>query len=156
MSTSQIVSHSAMLLKSRCSLSIIVAFLIWIPAQLNAQPASDVRQDPLKSGLVAIASTDVSLESRIGNAFGRAPYFIIYCLKADTFSVIENDHAYASGSAGKEVAWELVSRGVDAVASFACGDNARNILNTANIRVIDGEKGTVKDVIARYKKGEYK
>ncbi|MEM2921820.1 MAG: NifB/NifX family molybdenum-iron cluster-binding protein, partial [Candidatus Bathyarchaeia archaeon] len=57
--------------------------------------------------------------------------------------------------AGVQAAQTVVNRGVEAIIAGNVGPNALQVLSAAGIRVITGASGTVKEVIERYRRGEF-
>ena len=135
---------------------ILVVLLIFFPVLVYSQEKEAEVKKESEARLIAIASTGDSLNSSIDRTFGKAEKFIIYNLNVDTFTVIDNEYAYSSSSAGTQVAWEMIERKVEAVITQGCGQKSFSILNSSNIKVFRNVKGTVKDAVENYKNGKLK
>ena len=143
-------------MKRIVKISLVVCFLINClilnsKTELRAQEKSQVEVK-----LIAVAAIRDSLDSNICPQFGRAPKFIIYNLKTDTFTVFENKSALAASGAGTTTAENLISKGVEAVIARGCGWKALDVLKAAKIKVFINVKGTIKEAIEDYKKGKLK
>ena len=135
---------------------ILIVIIIFFPILVCSQrKETEVKRDS-RAMFIAIASTGDSLNSSIDKTFGRAEKFIIFNLENDTFDVINNDYAHSPSSAGTQVAWMMVDRGIEAVITQRCGGKSYDILNSAGIKVFYNVKGTVKDAIEDFKSGKLK
>lgn len=104
---------------------------------------------------IAISSSGTTLESEIDPRFGRAQNFLVIDTETMAFEVKENtqnlDLPQGAGiQAGKTVA----DLGVKAVITGNCGPKAFNILEAAEVKVITGISGTVKDAVKKFKNGD--
>jgi len=72
------------------------------------------------------------------------------------FEAIDNANARSAGGAGIKSGQLVSEKGVKAVLTGNVGPNAFQALNAANIDVITGVSGLVKDAITKYKNGELK
>ncbi len=105
---------------------------------------------------IAIPSTGTDIKSDVNQSFGRTPYFIVVDSDTKDFKVIDNKAADAQGGAGIKAAQTIVDSGAQAVITFRCGQNAADVLNTAGIKMIQAQSGSVEDMIAKFNKGELK
>ncbi len=105
---------------------------------------------------ICITSEGKTLDSKVDPRFGRCQYFIFFDMDAGSFEVQENTSAQFQGGAGIQSGQFVVSKGVQAVLTGNVGPNAHQVLSAAGISIMTGVSGTVKDVIAAYKKGELK
>lgn len=104
---------------------------------------------------IAVSSSGTTLESDIDPRFGRAQNFLVIDTETMAFEVKENtqnlDLPQGAGiQAGKTVA----DLGVKAVITGNCGPKAFNILEAAEVKVITGISGTVKDAVEKFKSGD--
>lgn len=105
---------------------------------------------------IAIPSTGTDIKSDVNQSFGRTPYFIVVDSDTKDFKVIDNKAADAQGGAGIKAAQTIVDSGAQAVITFRCGQNVADVLNTAGIKMIQAQSGSVEDMIAKFNKGELK
>lgn len=105
---------------------------------------------------IAITSQGNNLESEVDPRFGRAPWYIIADTETDGFEPVDNtDVAGASHGAGPQAAQKIASFGVNAVITGHCGPNAFRALQAGSIEVFTDARGTVKEVLEKFKKGEF-
>ncbi len=104
---------------------------------------------------IAITSSGPDLSSTVESRFGRCAYFLV--IESDTmeFEALENPNSALGGGAGIQSAQMMVDKGVRAVLTGNCGPNAFSIFNAANIQVITGVQGVVRDAVEQYKSGGY-
>lgn len=103
---------------------------------------------------IGISSVGRDMNSLIDPRFGRCTYFMIFQTDDDSFEVIENAHKSLGGGAGIQSAGFLRSKDVKAVLTGNCGPNAMNVFSEADIQVFTGQAGIIKDIIAKFKRGE--
>ncbi|MFH1652549.1 MAG: NifB/NifX family molybdenum-iron cluster-binding protein [Pseudomonadota bacterium] len=106
---------------------------------------------------IAITATKNSPDAEIDPRFGRAPCFAIYETDTDTVNFVNNDqNLNASSGAGIQAAQNILATGAEVVITGNCGPKAFKTLNAANIKIIVGASGTIKEVVEKYKRGELK
>lgn len=105
---------------------------------------------------IAVTAEGNNLNAKVDPRFGRCRYFIILDLEKNSVETIENSNAQFSGGAGVQSAQLMVSLGVKAVLTGNAGPHAFQALQAAGVQVITGVSGVVKDVIEKYKRGEYR
>ncbi len=103
--------------------------------------------------LVAVTTTDPSLDSAVDPRFGRAPFFLIVNTDDLSFEAVENPNVSLGGGAGIQSAQLLSERGVQAVLTGNCGPGANETLTTAGVEVIAGCSGSAKDALEQFKAG---
>ena len=102
---------------------------------------------------IGIAAMGPDMDSQVSERFGRAPYFIIYDVETGSFEAVPND--VSGGGAGVRAGMTLSSRGIEyLITGGGVGPNAHEALSSAGIKVIGFTKGTVKEVVERFKNGE--
>ncbi len=103
---------------------------------------------------VAVSAAGPTLDAEIDPRFGRCRYFIIADADTLEFEILDNSGAMAGGGAGIATAQTLVNKGLEAVLTGNCGPNAYQVLSAANIKVVTGVSGRVRQVIEDYKAGK--
>ena len=103
--------------------------------------------------IVAITSKDPELDGRLDPRFGRCRY-LVFVTDDDSYEVVENASAELLGGAGIQTAKTIADYGARAVITGSCGPNAFGTLNAALISVYTEVKGTVRELYARFKRGE--
>ncbi|MDD3792087.1 MAG: NifB/NifX family molybdenum-iron cluster-binding protein [Candidatus Bathyarchaeota archaeon] len=105
---------------------------------------------------ICISAMENNLDAQLDPRFGRCAYFIIVDTETMQFEAVSNDAASTGGGAGIKAAQTVVSKGVKAVITGNVGPNAFEALSAAGIEIVTGASGTVKDVIEKFKKGQFK
>ena len=86
--------------------------------------------------------------------FGRCRYFVIIDSETMNYEVAENTGLDTAGGAGIQAAQTIANKGVDVLITGNIGPNAFNVLSAAQIKMVTGASGTVKEVVERYKRGD--
>lgn len=95
------------------------------------------------------------IDTTICISFGRAPYFLIYDTKSESYTFIDNSEAASSqGGAGIKAAQVVADQKVDVLLTPRCGENAAEVLKGANIQMYKTTSTDVKEMIEAYKNGE--
>ena len=105
---------------------------------------------------IGISSTGKDLDAQVDPRFGRCQYFLIVDTDTMNFESISNESAMASGGAGIQAAQTIAKADVEAVVTGNIGPNAFQTLNAAGIKVFTGATGDVKEILNKFKKGEFK
>ena len=71
------------------------------------------------------------------------------------FNAIPNSGVEATGGAGIQAAQTIANNGAKTAITGNVGPNAFKALSAAGIEIITGASGTVREVVEKYKKGEY-
>ena len=104
---------------------------------------------------IAISATGRTLDAEVDPRFGRCQYFILIDTETMQFEALENASSMAAGGAGVSAAQMVAGKEVQAVLTGNCGPNAYQVLSAANIQVITGVSGNVKDAVQNYKEGKF-
>ena len=104
---------------------------------------------------IAISATGTNLDAEVDPRFGRCQSFVIVDVETNEFEGVDNTSASAAGGAGISAAQMIVEKGVEAVLTGNCGPNAYQVLSPADIQILTGVSGIIKDVIEEYKLGTY-
>jgi len=105
---------------------------------------------------ICITSAGDNLDSPVDQRFGRCQYFVIVDTETSEFEAVKNPNIDTMGGAGIQSGQLISAKGVGVVLTGNVGPNAFQTLQAAGIAVITGASGTVKEVIEKYKKGEFK
>jgi predicted Fe-Mo cluster-binding NifX family protein len=105
---------------------------------------------------ICITSQGSDLNSEVDLRFGRCAYFIIIDTDTMDYEAIENPNIHATGGAGIKSAQFVVNKDAKAVITGNCGPNAFYTLKSANIDIVTGAKGIVKEMVEKYKDGSLK
>ena len=104
---------------------------------------------------IAITATEPTLDAAVDPRFGRCPYFLIVDVDDLTFDAVENPSITLGQGAGIQSAQLMAEKGVTSVLTGNCGPNAHQTLSAVGIEVIVGCSGVVRDVIERFKTGQF-
>ena len=100
---------------------------------------------------ICITSSGDTLESQVDPRFGRCRYFIIWDDENDTFEAISNPNIDAGSGAGIQSAQLVVAKNVSMIITGEIGPKAEQVFTTANLQVVTGASGTVKEAIEKYR-----
>ncbi|MDD2234949.1 MAG: NifB/NifX family molybdenum-iron cluster-binding protein [Desulfitobacteriaceae bacterium] len=103
---------------------------------------------------IAIPVDEKTLESNVCASFGRAPYFLIYDTEAKESVFIDNSAAASTGGAGIKAAQTIVDNQVNALLTPRCGQNAAEVIKSADIEIFKTTAASVKDNIAAFTDGK--
>ena len=103
---------------------------------------------------IAIPVDEKTLESNVCVSFGRTPYFLIYDVETKESIFIDNSAATSTGGAGIKAAQTIVDNKVNALLTPRCGQNAADVIKSADIKIFKTASASVKDNIAAYIDGK--
>lgn len=96
---------------------------------------------------IAIPVDEKNMDTNVCISFGRAPYFLFYDTDTKESTFLENAAATSTGGAGIIAAQTVVDNRVDALLTPRCGENAANVIKTANIKIYKTINTSVQDNI---------
>ena len=102
---------------------------------------------------IAVTSTGPTLDDMVEARFGRCPYFLIIDPDTLEFEALENPNIALGGGVGIQSAQLMAEKGVSTVLTGNCGPNAFQTFGAANIQVITGVSGQVRQAVEQYKSG---
>lgn len=105
---------------------------------------------------ICITAQGKDLEAQVDPRFGRCQDFIIVDTDTGETDVLENANKDGMGGVGVQSGQLMAEKQVKVVLTGNVGPNAFQTLQAANIEVITGVSGRVKDVIEGYNKGDFK
>ena len=103
---------------------------------------------------IAIPVDEKTLESNVCASFGRTPYFLIYNTETKESVFIDNSAAASTGGAGIKAAQTIVDNKANALLTPRCGQNAADVIESADIKIFKTTSASVKDNIAAYIDGK--
>jgi predicted Fe-Mo cluster-binding NifX family protein len=104
---------------------------------------------------ICVSATANNLEAQVDPRFGRCQYLIIVDSETMQFEAIPNMAAGSTGGAGIQAAQVIADKGAKVVLTGNVGPNAFAALSAVGIEIVTGASGTVKEVVEKFKKGEY-
>jgi predicted Fe-Mo cluster-binding NifX family protein len=104
---------------------------------------------------IVVSSTANNLEAQVDPRFGRCAYLIVVDSETMKFEAIANVASEAGGGAGIQTAQLIADKGAKTVITGNVGPNAFKALSAAVIEIITGAKGTVREVVEKFNKGQY-
>ena len=103
---------------------------------------------------IAIPTEEKTLESRVYASFGRTPYFLVYDTETKKSEFINNSAAANPGGAGIKAAQTVVDYKADVLLTPRCGQNAADVLKSAEIKIYQTTSASAKDNIADFINGK--
>jgi len=103
---------------------------------------------------LAVTTRGQTLDDPVDPRFGRCAFFVIVDDETMRAEAIQNSSSAAGGGAGIQAGQLMADHGVNVVLTGNCGPNAFQTLQAADIDVVTGATGTVREAIASYQAGE--
>lgn len=103
---------------------------------------------------IAMPVNDKSMESGVGNTFGRTSYFLVYDTETKENSFVDNSAAASQGGAGIKAAQTVVDSQVEALITPQCGENAAKVLQASNIKIYKMTNDSIQDNINAFNDGK--
>ncbi len=110
----------------------------------------------IKKMKICVSATANNLEAQLDPRFGRCLYLVVVDSETMQFEAIPNMAAGATGGAGIQAAQTIADKGVKVVITGNVGPNAFGALSAAGIEIVTGASGTVREVVEKFKKGEFR
>jgi predicted Fe-Mo cluster-binding NifX family protein len=105
---------------------------------------------------ICVSAIANSLEAPLDLRFGRCLYLVIVNSETMEFEAYPNLAADSKGGAGIQIAQTIANEGVKVVITGNVGPNAFGALSAAGIEIVTGASGTVREVVEKFKKGEFR
>lgn len=105
---------------------------------------------------IAVTAKGNTLEAQVDPRFGRCATFLIVETDDMSFEVVDNSAAAAGGGAGIQAAQQVAETGASVLLTGNCGPNAFKTLEAAEVEVVSGVSGTVKEAVEAFVAGELK
>lgn len=122
------------------------------PARLSETQADEKgRNQAMK---IAIPVDGKSLDAQVSTSFGRTAYFLVYDTETKTDTYIDNAAIAAAGGAGIKAAQVVVDAGATILLTPRCGENAANVLQAADIKLVESMAGTAQENVDAYMAGK--
>jgi len=102
---------------------------------------------------IAVTATGPTLSDHVEARFGRCAYFLIVNTDTMESEAIENPNIALGGGAGIQSAQLMADNDVQTVLTGNCGPNAYQVFGAANIQVIVGVSGVIRDAIEQFRAG---
>lgn len=102
---------------------------------------------------IAITAKGKTLDDQVDPRFGRCPYFLVVDTETLQAEAIENPNLALGGGAGIQSAQLMAEYDVKVVLTGNCGPNAYQTLNAAEIEVVVGAGGKIRDAVEQFKSG---
>ena len=103
---------------------------------------------------IAIPVDEKTLESNVCVSFGRTPYFLIYDVDTKESVFLDNSAAASTGGAGIKAAQTIVDNKANVLLTPRCGENAAEVLKSADIEIFKTTSASVKDNIDAFIDGK--
>ena len=103
---------------------------------------------------IAIPVDEKSLDSNVCVSFGRTPYFLIYDVDTKESVFLDNSAAASTGGAGIKAAQTIVDNKANVLLTPRCGENAAEVLKSADIEIFKTTSASVTDNIDAFIDGK--
>lgn len=102
---------------------------------------------------IAIPVDEKDIKSNVCVSFGRTPYFLLYDTHTKESVFLDNSAVASTGGAGIKAAQVIVDNKVNALLTPRCGQNAADVLKTADIKIFKTTNASIKENIEDYISG---
>jgi predicted Fe-Mo cluster-binding NifX family protein len=100
---------------------------------------------------IAVSATGPDLGVTVDPRFGRCQYFLIVDLNDMSFEAVSNEAGVSPSGAGIQSAKLIVDKGAETVLTGNVGPKAYEVLSQADIEVVTGVSGTVREAVQKFK-----
>ncbi len=100
---------------------------------------------------VCVSAKGGGIEAELDPHFGRAPFFLFVDPSTGDVESLENPHVEVPHGAGIQAAQFVAEKRPAAILTGRVGPNAARVFESAGIRVIPAEAGSVREAVARFK-----
>jgi predicted Fe-Mo cluster-binding NifX family protein len=104
---------------------------------------------------IAITANGPTMDANVDPRFGRCAYFLVVDTDTLETEAVENSNAALGQGAGIQSAQLMATKQVKYVLTGNCGPNAHETLSAAGIGVILNCSGTAREVVERFKAGQF-
>ena len=103
---------------------------------------------------ICVSAMSGSLDAKVSERFGRAPYFVIVESGDMSFVPVLNAAESMQGGAGPEAVRQVAAKGAQVVLTGDLGPNAKTAIEAAGIKGVTGVSGakTVRQAVEEYLK----
>lgn len=103
---------------------------------------------------IAVSATGGSISAQMDERFGRCAYFVIVDSETMKFTAFANPASELSGGSGPAAVREITKQDVQVILTGSVGGNAQRALEAADIKIVTGFTGTVKEAVEKYLKSQ--
>jgi predicted Fe-Mo cluster-binding NifX family protein len=96
---------------------------------------------------IAIPVDEQSIKSSVSQSFGRTGYFFVYDTESKASIFLSNAAASSQGGAGIKAAQAVVDSRIDVLLTPRCGENAAEVIKSANIKIYKTMEGSAMENI---------
>ncbi len=104
--------------------------------------------------IIGIPVDKKSMEAKISVHFGRTEFFLLYDTENNSTTFVVNDAMNAQGGAGIKAAQVLVDHNVEALISPRLGQNAFEVISSANMTLYAADGTSINENITALKDGK--
>jgi len=104
---------------------------------------------------ICVTSEGHDLDSKVDPRFGRCSYFIFVDTDTGKYETVKNPNLEETGGVGIRSGKLVVEKGVEAVISGNIGPNAFQALSAAKVKTYTVSSGTIREVVEKFKRGEF-
>ena len=115
---------------------------------------SPISRSALPTGKICFTSSGKDLSAELDPKFGRSMYFLIFDTETSETEVVENPNRNAAQGAGIQAAQFILNKNVRMIITGQVGPNARKILESADIHLMEGASGKIGTILEALRKGE--
>jgi predicted Fe-Mo cluster-binding NifX family protein len=123
------------------------------PCRHEQRLSSGPGEAPPVEGTLCVSAMDNDLDAEVDPRFGRAAYYLFVDSGTGKLEAFRNPFAEAAHGAGIQAAQFVVEKRPAALLTGRVGPNAARVLEAAGIRIIAADGCSVREALARLKKG---